>query len=78
MMRIAIAAVIVLAACTPVDRGRCLQSHIRPAWMQMMPMTSCSGNPLRCRSQIVPIYHPETRICDRWEFPEGKPKGVAA
>lgn len=71
-------AVALLPACAPVDRGRCLQSHIQPAWMQMLPMTRCGGNPMRCTTQIMPIFHPETLVCDRWEFPDGRPEGVAA
>lgn len=55
-----------LCACKPVDRGTCLASHVKNRWLQMAPIIS--GKTVI----FVPISHPATRVCDRWEFPEGR------
>lgn len=45
-----------------VDRGQCLASHDEPL-MQMVPIGQI----------MIPMFTTQT-VCDRWEFPEGRPK----
>ena len=50
-----------LAACSGVDRGRCLEHH-----MQMVMIPATIGK----TTILVPRYQ---TACDRWEYPEGRP-----
>ena len=62
---------LILTGCN-VDRGKCLASHTQPAWIQLIPMTNCVNN--SCTTTLMPIVHPKQEVCDKWEFPEGRPK----
>ncbi|MFZ5715770.1 MAG: hypothetical protein ACOY3N_23330 [Bradyrhizobium sp.] len=68
-----VAALLALGGCK--DYGKCLASHVEPyTWMMPIQTGSVScGN--GCSMPIyvyVPIDDKRT-VCDRWEFPEGKP-----
>ncbi|URC18195.1 hypothetical protein SEA_ZENTENO07_94 [Mycobacterium phage Zenteno07] len=60
---LAIAAALLLAGCggdQPVpERGLVTDADYSPEWMQLLPMTNCSGNPPICNTTYVPIFHAE-------------------
>lgn len=53
-----------------VDRGECLASH-NTIIMQPRYMTTCNNN--ICRSQLIGMFPVPMTVCDKWEFPEGRP-----
>ncbi|RIQ99269.1 hypothetical protein [Mycobacteroides abscessus] len=54
--------VVALAACTPdlIQRGIVTGGEHHEQWIEMLPLTTCSGNPSICTTNYVPIVHPET------------------
>ncbi|WP_037500534.1 hypothetical protein [Sphingomonas jaspsi] len=68
----AAAAGLTLAGC--VDKGRCLQSHVEHSdeFVMLQPIIDGSGGTI-----FIPVTYPasDTTVCDRWEFPEGRPHG---
>lgn len=65
-MRLALVALLVLCACTPLDRGKCLAAHLE--WRDGGDITIDIGE--------IPVTFPQpdyqVTICDRWEYPHGK------
>lgn len=61
---------IAVTGCS-VDRGKCLESHEETVLVPQY-MTTCTNGVCTMRLMyFLPI--PTTR-CDRWEYPEGRPK----
>ncbi|SKS55285.1 hypothetical protein [Mycobacteroides abscessus] len=54
--------VLMLAACSPelMERGIVTGGEHHKQWLEMLPITTCSGNPPVCTTSYVPINHPET------------------
>lgn len=53
---------VALAACTGdlIERGIVTGGEHHAPWLEMIPITTCSGNPSICTTSYVPINHPET------------------
>ncbi|EIV84130.1 hypothetical protein [Mycobacteroides abscessus] len=53
---------LMLAACSPelIERGIVTGGEHHKQWLEMLPITTCSGNPPVCTTSYVPINHPET------------------
>jgi hypothetical protein len=73
-MRLTLAfACFVACACGP-DRGNCLKSPEEPRYRDPWVSIHTAG---KVTYPIVhPGYHYNVTVCDRWEFPEGKPEGM--
>lgn len=71
-----VALILVLAGCAP-DRGACLASHPEHSDGYMLPvMTPVWGSSGTVSYTTTLTYIPPSDYdqCDRWEFPEGRPK----
>jgi len=56
-------ALLVWGVLSAPDLGRCLENHEK---FSLMPMPGPNNTTL-----LMPTW---TTVCDRWEYPEGKPK----
>lgn len=59
-----------LAACA--DKGKCLQSHTERVDGYYYTTFIMSGQTMIPITHYSPPY--DKTVCDRWEFPDGKPK----
>ncbi len=68
---LAIAAV-VIGGCDRTDRGKCLRSHTR------VEITYPNQGLIGLGTQYIPLalipVERKRRVCDVWEFPEGRPQ----
>ena len=60
-----------LAACAHPDRGQCLESHLERHYH---PTDVYIGDFAGYTHETFPSDDP---VCDRWEFPNGRPKQQA-
>lgn len=65
-MRIIIIAPMLLAACAPIDRGKCLAGHQEPARTHLQPTR------IGTVTTLLTVRKKAHFECDRWEFPEGR------
>ncbi len=70
-----LALALVPAAAGCVDRGACLSSHVEqnPGYTYVQNQTYDGGKTYY--PTIVTIPPSEDTVCDRWEFPDGRPEG---
>lgn len=67
----AAAAAVALSACKPaIDRGVCLEHHTETIFVPQY-ITVCSGS--TCMPQFAYLLPIDDKVCDRWEFPNGRP-----
>lgn len=62
MKRLALVAALLLAlaGCGKDDlQGTVTSKYVKPGydWLYMMPITSCSGKPMICRTNYIPIWY---------------------
>ena len=57
-----------LASCAQPDRGRCLASHLEKHYH---PTDVYIGGSAGYTHEYIPSDDP---VCDRWEYPDGRPK----
>lgn len=62
---------LVLVSSGCVDKGRCLEQHTQ---LVLVPqyMTTCSNNV--CSMRLMYFMPVNTVVCDRYEFPDGRPE----
>jgi hypothetical protein len=69
-LALALTSLALLSSC--IDRGRCLESHVvhhpETFWIEFQHI----GTVNMPVTHVIPA-HDET-VCDRWEFPNGRPK----
>lgn len=60
---LAAAAALTLTGCAnDLDHGVVTGREHHGAWMQMLPMTTCSGNPSICTTSYTPVFWPESWV----------------
>ena len=57
-----------LSSCAHPDRGRCLESHLETHYHPTAVFLGGFGG---YTHEYIPSEDPE---CDRWEYPDGRPK----
>lgn len=68
-----LSAVIALSACK--DHGACLQKHYEfSGFMQPQYLMTCNGS--SCQQKFIGMAWFDTsgNVCDRWQYPNGKPE----
>lgn len=78
MRKLILALALIPAAAGCVDRGACLASHTEHTDGYSTVVTTPVFGPNGTVSYaMIPQYIPESDndVCDRWEFPDGRPEG---